>query len=478
MSNNRGTRIESSMDSDGSASFAMSRDDISRRDFLSKSFKAGISVAALASFLSSCGITGGRQGGGGQGGESNPPINIAINESPWLPSFEEIVRIYQEETGNGANLRVFTFEGLLSKTLNAARSNSKEFDIYNLNEGWCAEFYKGGLVVPFEDINSDFQLPDPVIEYDSVTRWDPEANFFSENAPVHAVPINGNIQLLNYRQDLYEQMDLEPPTTWEDAIEAAKKIQSQNSDIYGYALRGEGAGYAVTYDFLPFLRGFEGDIFANPPQDYTPTINNDAGKRAVELFVEMLSYGPPNPASVGQAEVIALAQSGELLQNHLINGAYVNMDDEAASSVAGKINYTIVPKPSDGVHATTSGIWTMGIPPQLEDPSKQAAYDFLTWLMEKDAQMRYARAGGIITRQDVYESELAEQEQFRFMRATAESTPYIYRGADYPFSARLLEITEQRLEGIAGGLTGPKEGLNRMADEISRLVEELELPTG
>lgn len=458
--------------------FMASAEGISRREFLNRSFKAGISVTALASFLSSCGITGGRQGGGGQGGEGNPPINIAINESPWLPSFEEIVRIYQEETGNSANLRIFTFEGLLSKTLNAARSNSKEFDIYNLNEGWCAEFYKGGLVVPFEEINPDFQLPDEVIEYDSVTRWDPETNFFSEDAPVYGVPINGNIQLLNYRQDLYEQMDLEPPTTWEDAIAAAKKIQNQNSDIYGYSMRGEAAGYAVTYDFLPFLRGFEGDIFANPPQDYTPTINNDSGQRAVEMFVEMLSYGPPNPQNIGQADVIALTQSGRLLQNHLVNGAYPNMDDEAASSVVGKVHYTIVPKPSDGVHATTSGIWTMGIPPQLEDASKQAAYDFLTWLMEKDAQMQYAEAGGIITRQDIYESELAEQEKFRFMRATAESTPYIYRGADYPFSARLLEITEQRLEGIAGGLTEPKEGLDRMADEISRLVEELELPTG
>lgn len=467
----------------GSGDSGAFRSGMSRREFLGGSFKAGISITALGAFLSSCGITGSNQAGGDQGdgdgeGGGNPPISIAINDSPWFPSFEEIVKIYQEETGNSANLQVFTFEGLLTKTLNAANSKSGEFDIYNLNEGWCAEFYNGGLVTPFEEIDSGFSLDDAVIEYDSVTRWDQDAGYFSESAPVYGVPINGNIQLLFYRQDLYDEMGLKPPTTWEEAIEAAKMAGEQYENVYGYAMRGQAAGYAVTYDYLALLRSFEGDIFANPPDDYTVTINNEAGQKATDLFVELLSYGPKQPQNIGQAELIALMQSGELLQTHLASAAWANMDDEAASSVVGKVNYGVVPKTSDGVHAPTSGIWTMGIPTHLEDGKKKAAYDFLTWLMTKDAQMKYAQANGVITRQDVYESELADKEKYRYMKATADSTPYIHRGADYSFSAELLEITERRLEAIAGGLIKPKEGLDEMANEITKLVKEAGVPTG
>ncbi len=242
-------------------------------------------------------------------------------------------------------------------------------------------------------------------------------------------------------------------------------------------MRGQAAGYAVTYDFMPLLYGLGGDIFADPPNDYDVTINNEAGQRAVETFLELLSYGPSKPTSVGQETLIALMQSGRLLQTHLASAAHSGMSDEAASSVVGKVGYAVVPKPSGGDHAPTAGIWTMGIPPQIEEPQKKAAYDFLTWLMAKDAQMKYAQAGGVVTRQDVYESSLSEQEKFSYMKATADSTPYVRRGVDYPFSARLLEIVEQRLEDIAGGILKPREGLQRIATETTKLVGELKLPT-
>lgn len=446
---------------------------LSRGEFLGKGLKAGICLTSLAAFLSSCGITGQRQGGGAGGAGS---ISIAIGESPWLPSFEEIVRIYQEETGSTVDLQVFTFEGLLSKTLNAARTESSEFDIYTLNEGWCAEFYKAGLVVPFKDIDSGFELPDEVIEYQNVTRWNSGTDYFSADAPVYGVPINGNIQLLFYRKDLYERAGLPPPTTFEEAIESGKEI-GQSEDVYGYAMRGQAAGYAVTYDFMPLLYGLGGDIFADPPNDYSVTINNEAGQRAVEIFLELLSYGPSKPTSVGQETLIALMQSGRLLQTHLASAAHSGMNDEAASSVVGKVGYAVVPKPAGGEYAPTAGIWTMGIPPQIEDAQKQAAYDFLTWLMAKDSQMKYAQSGGVVTRQDVYESRLADQEDLQYMTATADSTPYVRRGVDYPFSARLLEIVEQRLEDIAGGFLKPAEGLETIASETTKLVRELELPT-
>lgn len=442
-----------------------------RRDVISSGAKAGIAIPALAAYLSHRTPVRAAKASA----QEASTIAIAINQAPWFPSFQQIVQVYQEETGNRVELRVFTFEGLLEQTLNAARTQSDQFDIYNLNEGWCATFYDGGFVTPLAEIDPSFALEPGIIEFDSVTRWSQETHLFDQSAPVFGLPINGNIQLLFYRRDLYEELGLQPPTTWDEAIAAAEALRSAQPDLYGYGTRGQRAGYAVTYDFLPLLYGFGGTIFANPPEDWSVTLDNDAGRQAVALFARLLSYGPSDPQNIGQAELIALMQNGDLLQAHLACAAWATMDDEAASSVVGKVDYAVVPRPATGVNATTSGIWLMGIPVQIADTQKRAAYDFLTWLMTKDAQMKYAEAAGVVTHSEVYASELAADDRFRYMRAYSESIPSINRGADFVFSPRLLEITEQRLQDIAARILEPAEGLTTMAEEIRGLTAELGL---
>jgi multiple sugar transport system substrate-binding protein len=442
-----------------------SSEGISRREFLSRGLKTGVSLAALGT-LSSCGITGQRQGGGGGGGGASQ-ISIAINDSPWLASFEEIANVYQEETGTTVNLRVFPYEGLLSKELNASDNKSDEFDIYNINTPWTAKFYDGGLVTPFEEVDSSFEWSSEVIEYKNMGRWDKQKSYFAEDAPAYALPINGNIQLFYYRRDLYEQMDLEPPTTWDEAIAAAKKVKQVNSDVYGYLIRGSDD---PGYNFMPLLRGSGGSILANPPEDWSVVINSDEAQQAIELYMELASYGPANPHSIGQADMIALMQSGRALQNHMVVASHDEVDDEAQSQVAGEIGFGVIPKPQNGNHATTIGAWFMGIPSHISETKKKAAYDFLTWLMTKDAQMQYGRAEGIVTRQDVYEA-LADEGKFRWMKAVADSTPYLEHYADYTFGAEVIEIVNLRLNQILAGQLKPKAGLDRMASEISRVVE-------
>ena len=56
------------------------------------------------------------------------------------------------------------------------------------------------------------------------------------------------------------------------------------------------------------------------------------------------------------------------------------------------------------------------------------------------------------------------------MRATAASSPYVTRGADYVFGSKVHEVAERRLSEIAAGLLQPKDGLDTMADEIAKVV--------
>jgi multiple sugar transport system substrate-binding protein len=63
----------------------------------------------------------------------HPPITILINASPWYAGFENVVKLYERQTGNAIKLDVTPFGGMLEKARNAVRGEESPYDILNLD---------------------------------------------------------------------------------------------------------------------------------------------------------------------------------------------------------------------------------------------------------------------------------------------------------------------------------------------------------
>ncbi len=460
---------------------------LTRREFL-KATGAVLGGAAVSSALAACvpapapepaapAVTEAPAVSEGLVTEKAEPITILINDSPWFPGFERLVEYYEEQTGNTVNLDVTPFPGMLEKTTNSVTAGESEHDILNLNEGWYATFYDGGFIAPINDIEPDFELDPKIIEYDYSTRWNHDKKWSTEDGILYGLPINGNIQLFYYREDLYEEAGLAPPETWEDVAAAAEQY-TDKPNFYGYCIRGQKAGSSVTFGFAAFLRSFGGDWFVNPPDDWTIGINSPEALNALNKFLELgRNYGPPNLADIGQSDLIQLLITDKLLQNIMVVAAWPNVDDEEKSLVVDKVNTTVCPRPAEGgKNATTSGIWVMGIPKNLPDSRKTSALTFLKWALTFENQMEYTKFGAVPVRQDVYDSDLGEQRKFRWMKAMAASTPHIYPSMKFPESPQLLESTELRLNQAVAGELEPVEALETMAQEFLDVMEKAGYP--
>ena len=404
---------------------------------------------------------------------------VAINVTPWLAGFQALVEAYEEGSGVEIELREFPFAQLNQRVRSAVTADTSEFDVIPLAEFNAASFFADGLVEPIHSIDPDFTLDPAILQYDGLTRWDQEAQFSTQDGQLLALPVNGTLQIFFYRADLYEEAGLEPPETWQDVMNAADQLARPDEGFYGFTVRGSAAITSISWDFYPYLRGMGGDLFADPPEDWSVVLNSPEGIAALELYLTLAhEYSPPNVASIGQAEEIALLSSGQLLQAIVSSGAYNIMDDPQQSTVVGDIQYAVVPRPVDGQHALASGVLSLAIPRNLPEERQQAALDFLKFATSYDAQVVLAEGGGIPVRTDVYESQLSEQEEFRYFEVMAASTPHIVHRARIPEAPQYEEILGTRLnQAVTGELTA-EEAMNLAAQEIYEVMQEAGYETG
>jgi multiple sugar transport system substrate-binding protein len=401
-----------------------------------------------------------------------PPITILVNDSPWFGGFEAVVQLYEEQTGNVVNLDVTPYNGVLEKARNAVRASESPYDIINIDTGWTVEFYDGGFLTPLDEIEPGYKMPPEVLTYDDSYFWNAEKQWrTSDGGSLMTFPPNGNIQLLFYRADLYEEAGLTPPETWDDLLADCQQLQDR-PNLYGFVGRGE-RGNAIRFAWTPFMLGYGASFVQDPENgDFTVTINSPEAKAALDTFLKLhQECGPANAGAIGQGDMIQLMTTGKAANIVSVIAAWAQMDDPEKSVVIGKVNTTLLPKPADGVHATTIGNWHFGVPKNMSDARKQAALAFAKWFLTYDAQYAYAEAGAVPVRSDVFASDLASKPEFRWMKSYLDSMPYAHQVLGYKEGAQVEEIMGLRLNQALIGELSAAQALNQAAEDLYQVFE-------
>jgi multiple sugar transport system substrate-binding protein len=409
----------------------------------------------------------------------HPPITILINSSPWYAGFENVVQLYEKQTGNKVNLDVTPFGGMLEKARNAVRSGTSPHDLLNLDTQWTIEFYSGGFLTPLKEIDPQFELPEQVMTYHDSGYWNEAKKWRTrDGGKLMAYSPNGNVHLLMYRADLFQAAGLAAPETWDDVLAACGRLQEPGR-IYGMVSRGE-RGNAIRFDWMPFMLG-KGATIAREPQngDFTVVINSPQAKAALDLYIDMMKRcGPPNVGALGQSDLIQLLATGRAAQGIVVAAAWPTFDDPTKSTVAGKMNAAVVPRPIDGTHGVVIGNWHFVVPKNLPDARKLAAIAFSKWFLTAGAQRAYLEGGGIPVRRDVLSPELASNPKYRWVKAYVDSQRYAKQELGYSEGPQVEQILGLRLNQALIGEMSSGRALNTAAKEIEELFRRGGRQTG
>ena len=400
-------------------------------------------------------------------------LTINVNQSPWLNAYKKLVLDYTKETGIEVDVRVFPYTEMRPTLVTDIQSNNRTYDVYQYDELFTHEFANNKWVKPFNQIEPGFKVDPNVGSYGNFMYWNPTKRFSDPKGDVMSMPLNGNTNVFLYRKDIYADLGLKVPTTWDELLANSAKIKAANVVKYPYIIRAQAvsSGASVTYDYIHILASYGGRFFNKQGEDWLPIINSKEGKAAATTLRALAKYGPPATNTIGQSQVIAAMQAGDAAQGQVVFAAANSMNDPAASRVAGKIGFAVMPKGCASCNpGVVSGTWAISIPTGLSSEREKAALSYIKWVISKKAQIKFAEYGGIPTRTDVIEEANLTATQRDYLAVYQKGLPFITENIRQTFAAPMLAATESRLGAIAAGTVTPIAGMKALNGDLVNVV--------
>jgi multiple sugar transport system substrate-binding protein len=194
-------------------------------------------MALGGSFLASCAGTGGSTStGGSTGGNSSlPTIQQWYHQYGETGTHEAVLKYAKDYTK--ANVKVSWVPGTgddYGNKVHAALLGSNPPDVFELS-GIGVDLIKAGAVEPLDDILADVK-----------SDFTPASlAAFVVNGKTYGIKMLNDLSFVYYRKSLFQKAGLQPPTTVDELIAAAKKLST--SKMKGIYIGPDGGVDALSY---------------------------------------------------------------------------------------------------------------------------------------------------------------------------------------------------------------------------------------
>jgi multiple sugar transport system substrate-binding protein len=194
----------------------------------------------------------------------------------------------------------------------------------------------------------------------------------------YGVPISGWVQGIWYNEKLFKEKGLEPPTTWENILQAAKAFHDPKNKKYGIVI-GTAKDDFTEQTFSQFALSNNAVIFN---KNGKVNFNSPEMIQALEYYKELAEYTPPGAESWREARELYL--SGRVPM--IMYSTYI-MGDLAQNKELAQVTKFAVP--NNKQQATYGQITSLAIMNTVSEKEKEAAKKFVLFLMEKENNIKY-----------------------------------------------------------------------------------------
>jgi multiple sugar transport system substrate-binding protein len=332
---------------------------------------------------------------------SGTSIKVVTEDTPPGDSINNLKKaLFEDITGITVNWEVVPLDQVLAKVSQDAATQAGTNDIYYFDQAWVGRFINDTFD-PRELIESkpDLAMPDYNID-DFLAPLVRHIAMYGDK--MIGFPCDVPIFMYFYRQDIYDEMGLEPATTMEEYLSHAKTINDAMAadGTYGTVGQMKSGHYALNCDMTAYVWSHGGSVFT---ADGMCSLNDEFAVTGVDYMRELQQYMPAAVTTYdwsGQYTAIEQGQGGQVIT---WGEDFPGWDDPVNSRVSGLMQPAPLPANTAQRPAAEAGFEEVpdlghqgGSTYCLSRYSKQAdpAWIFLQWATSSNTQTLASILGG------------------------------------------------------------------------------------
>ncbi|WP_028281018.1 sugar ABC transporter substrate-binding protein [Arthrobacter sp. H5] len=235
-----------------------------------KKLRIPLAMAAAATLtLTAC--------GGGDGGASTNAEGETL--SVWIMQgtnpdaeayFDEVKTKFTEETGATLDVQFIQWAEAHDRFVTSIAGGTTP-DVAETGNTWTGEFADAGALAPLDEYvtaaNLDGDLVEGLVESGTLDE------------SLYGMPWYAGVRSVIYRTDIFEELGLEVPTTWDELVDVGLALKEAKPEMTPFAIPGDN-GYAA----YPFIWGNGANLATKEGDTWTSGLTSPEAREGLEFY--------------------------------------------------------------------------------------------------------------------------------------------------------------------------------------------------
>lgn len=379
---------------------------------------------------------------------SEDSITFALWDEGQKAGFEKIAESFESETGIKVEIEVTPY-GSYFTSLETAGQGGNLPDVFTINAPNFIKFAEGGLLA--DQSSYDYNLDDFVT---------PVAEIYNFENTQYALPRDYDGIGLWYNTEIFDELGLEAPTTWEEVVSVSEAIKTNKPEVTPIVIPTADSQSGYWNVVIQ-----NGGVILN--EDGTSGWNSPETIEAMTWYQDLNNKGyQPDPVTIDGLNLIDMVGNGDIAMTY--SGTWTVAQVKELSTL-DKFDVAPLPLGPDG--KSTAIVHGVGTAVSANSDNIEAAQKFVEYLATDEANQLLADEAGVLPAKMGFEDTLYEANP------TLTGLPATIASADEGVAYFKTDVTgwDSEEKGIVdkmlNGQLTPEEACKKLEEEANKVLE-------